>query len=466
MNNTQEKKVWDFLCSVKLTIFLLILLAGTSIIGTIIPQEEAGGQLTKSLGPAFEKIVISLRLFDMYHSSWFQLIIFVLALNLIACSLDKIPGTLKLFKKIPSADREKIFDDTPSSRRIESSRKAPETLSHAKALIQKQYSRTIEKRVDTSVYLYGDKGRYSLFGVYLVHFSVLLILTGAIIGSLFGFKGFINIIEGESVDRIFIGGSDNHSHIDLGFTVKCDKFSVDFYEDGTPKEYKSDISFLADGETISQGHLLVNHPLTFRGISFYQSSYGSIAGDEAQINVKYKDSREPLTLNIAADNPVTLPDNNGTITLVDSREDFMGMGPAILVNIKPAEGDEVQIWLFKHHRMIEQQFPSFFEKYQKFNPSIIEPYIFSLDNLEMVNYTGLQVNKDPGIFFIYSGFFAIITGLFVTFFSSHRRVWVKIQEQENGTKIFVAGIARKNPIGMERELDRLADQFRTKLNRK
>ena len=44
MNNTLLNKIWNFLCSVKLTIFLLILLAGTSIIGTIIPQGEIGSQ--------------------------------------------------------------------------------------------------------------------------------------------------------------------------------------------------------------------------------------------------------------------------------------------------------------------------------------------------------------------------------------------------------------------------------------
>ncbi|MDM7919508.1 MAG: cytochrome c biogenesis protein ResB, partial [Methanosarcina sp.] len=120
MKDTHTNKIWDFLCSVKLTIFILVLLAATSIIGTIIPQGEESETFLKNISPVFQKIVISFQLYDMYHSIWFQLIIFILALNLIACSMSKIPGTLKLFKKLPSPDREKMFIDINSDRVIKS----------------------------------------------------------------------------------------------------------------------------------------------------------------------------------------------------------------------------------------------------------------------------------------------------------------------------------------------------------
>ena len=464
MSNKSQNTIWNLICSVKLTIFLLVLLAGTSIIGTIIPQEEGGGQFTKSLGPAFEKIVVSFQLFDMYHSVWFQLIIFVLTLNLIACSLNKLPGTYKLFKKEPAPDREKLFTDAPDHRIFVCKKSMSEAVPLIKTFLKKRYSRTIEKENNSSVYFYGDKGRYSLFGVYLVHTSVLLILIGAIIGSLFGFKGYANILEGSSVDSIMTTGIGEHNHIDLGFVVNCDKFSVDFYEGGRPKEFKSDIRFSVDGETVKQGPLLVNHPLTFRGITFYQASYGEIAGDEAQLTVKIKDSNYSAAFIAPKGKPMLLPDKKGMVILEEIREDFMRMGPAVLLTVKPSEGEATQIWLFKDHERILQQFSSF-EKFPKFNPSAVEPYTFALNDIEIMYYTGLQVNKDPGIIFIYTGFFAIIIGLFVTFFVSHRRVWIKIREDEKGLKITIAGMSNRNPVGMDRELDHLTNQIKTKLNR-
>jgi cytochrome c biogenesis protein len=466
MKDTFTNKIWNFLCSIKLTIFILVLLAATSIIGTIIPQGEAGEEFIKNVSPTLQKIIISFYLYDMYHSAWFQLIIFILTLNLIACSMNKIPGTIRLFKKLPSPDREKIFADIPTDRIITSSLDKNDTASVAREIISRQYTRIAEKDTEDKAYFYGDKGRYSLFGVYLVHFSVLLILVGAIIGSLFGFKGYVNILEGESIDYITPTGVSGHNHIDLGFTVSCDKFSVDFYDNGQPKEYKSDIRFSIDGNTVKQGHLLVNHPLTFMGITFYQSNYDSVPGDEAFITVHQKGYEEQIKLKIEQGKPSPLPNNGGEITLEDIRDDFMRMGPAIKVHVKPVTGEEADIWLFKNYTDIRQRFSSEFEQFPRFNPSIIAPYTFSLEGIETRYYTGLQVNKDPGLPFIYTGFFVIVIGLIMTFFTSHRRIWIKIDDSADITTISIAGNANKNPVGMERELDRITKQLTIKLEGK
>ena len=61
----------------------------------------------------------------------------------------------------------------------------------------------------------------------------------------------------------------------LGFTVKCTDFRVSLYPSGQPKEYASDIEILDDkGNILKQGRIRVNEPLSYKGIYFYQSSYG------------------------------------------------------------------------------------------------------------------------------------------------------------------------------------------------
>ena len=62
----------------------------------------------------------------------------------------------------------------------------------------------------------------------------------------------------------------------------------------------------------------------------------------------------------------------------------------------------------------------------KFNPSVFKPYTFSLIGLQTRYYTGLQANRDPGVSIVWAGCFMMIAGLFVSFFLSHKRIWVRI----------------------------------------
>jgi len=52
--------------------------------------------------------------------------------------------------------------------------------------------------------IFAEKWRWTRFGVYIVHFSVILLLLGGLIGSLFGFKGFAMIPEHEKINSIRI----------------------------------------------------------------------------------------------------------------------------------------------------------------------------------------------------------------------------------------------------------------------
>ena len=76
----------------KLTIFLLILLAILSIIGTLITQNATSGEYIQRYGANLYEVLDFFGLFDMYHSWWFSAILLLLVTNLIACSAERFPG--------------------------------------------------------------------------------------------------------------------------------------------------------------------------------------------------------------------------------------------------------------------------------------------------------------------------------------------------------------------------------------
>jgi len=462
----KSNALWRFFSSVKLTIVLLIILAIASIIGTLIPQQGQGAvQFAKSLSPKWFSFLSNLNLFDMYHSLWFRLLLGGLALNLIICSVDRFSGAWKRFSTIPRPDRTKPFEHLQPEQTFFVQTKINDPVLSIGRFLQKRYKRTQNKEAGHDRFFYGEKGGYSHFGVYLIHLSVLIILIGGLVGSFFGFEAYVNILEGGKIDTVTL--RKGMSPLKLGFEVSCDKFTVDFYENGAPKEYRSDLTFFINGKEVEKRSALVNHPIQFRGVTFYQASYGKLPGKKVRLKIAKHASKDDITtMVIEPGHPIQLPEKEGQLIVVDVKGDLMGLGAAVQILIQPSQGEEVDFWVFQNPQIVRKRLPGPMARSPKFNASEFKPYTFFLDHLESAYYTGLQVNKDPGVNIVWIGCFMMVAGFFVTFFTSHRKIWVRLSEEESGTKISVAGTASKNPVGFQRELENLTNDLKDTFSEK
>lgn len=444
------QQVWDFFCSLRLTIFLLIGLALTSIIGTVIPQGfPPQREYLATISETKFHLYQVLGFFDMYHSWWFILLLYFLTLNLICCSIKRLPRVWKIISE-PVLVMDDRFESTLSLTREFKMPGSPAALKDQIASFLKgEFSDPLVTEVDGEYHLFAQKSAWSRLGVYVVHFSIIVIFLGTLVGSFAGYKGFVQIPEGGSISNV---EARNGKNVNLGFAVRCEKFSVAFYDTGAPREFRSILTVLENGQPVP-GYkdipVIVNEPLTYKGITFYQSSYGpSDEGAVYRLSVRDRKGGAPIKLSARQGERLALPGGaflsvmEGAANVRPFMKDFDG--PGAQVEFTPAGGKP-------------EPFVILSDKYDYFNTQHGGNLIITLDGMDQKFYTGLQVAKDPGVLVVWAGCALMVIGICMAFFMSHKRVWARISD---GLVTF-GGSASKNPAGFEIAFDHMMK----KLNR-
>ncbi|TYT73867.1 cytochrome c biogenesis protein ResB [Desulfobotulus mexicanus] len=443
------RQVWMMFASIKLSIIVLLLLAATSVVGTLIPQRPgARPEVGEGL---WAQISSFLFLHDMYNSWWFQLLLLLLAVNLIVCSLERLPAVWRWVRK------------TPRPPRLERVRK----LDNAAVFVLKEDLDKAEKKaldalggwgIRTGVerdgdarLVHGEFGRWTRLGVYAVHLSVLLLLVGGLVGSLFGFSGFVNIPEGDTAHEIRLRGGGGTK--DTGFSIRCDSFYVGFYPDGTPREYRSTLTLLdRDGKEILTEDIRVNHPLTYQGVRMYQSSYGTAAARSVSLKLIPEDG-EPILMTGEVREPFSVPFTEGHIVLMNFMDNFQlrghRLGPTFLGFYESAEGKRETLVLPRRH-------PGFDRMRMGERGFAIE-----INDYEPLYFTGLQVSKDPGVVLVYLGFTLMLLGCWVVFYLSHRRIFVLLESrEEGGVQYTVGGTANRGQHALKQRLVKIEENLK------
>ncbi len=444
---TLVDKIWDFFTSLKLVIALLLVLSILSVAGTIIEQNKPLQEYYRFFKPETVELFSKLGLLDMYHSWWFTSCLALLALNIIACTMERYPLIMRGMKRQSAVLDEKLEAGLTNVTTIKYNL-PPETVeSRLMAITEKTFSaRPVVTESATAKHLFYEKGRYSRLAFFLTHLSVLVIFIGAIIGSLAGFKGYVNINEGETVSSVPTRRGDNK---DLNFSVKCNSFHVDFYANGAPKDYRSDLSVIRGGKEVLRKTIRVNDPLDYDGITFYQSSYGRLH-DAATFEIRGRDGTSLGAVSAPFGKQVDVPGGGIKIEVLDYREHFhlsdgSEAGPAFGVNIiRPGEAPE-GVWISESQPEMNRH----------------GGYSFVVKDAKFINYTGLQVNQDPGVWLVWTGSLMLVAGILMAFFLSHKKFWIRIGKDKKGrVEVTAGGMTNKNKHAFAGEVKKLVDGFR------
>jgi cytochrome c biogenesis protein len=414
-----KQQLFRVVADLRFSIFILLLISFFSIIGTVIEQDQpieiykTNYSLTSPVfGFLTWDYIIKFGLDHIYKTWWFLTLIFLFGLSLISCTfLQQLPSLriarrCQFFRKTSQFSKLQIFTILKN-------------FSFNKILFRikkNKYSIFQQKNI-----AYCYKGLIGRIAPILVHFSMILILLGTIIGSLFGFKAQEMVPKTENFHIQNILNNGQFSSIPKT-SARVNDFWITYTKNKTVSQFYSDISVLnSQGKETNRKTISVNSPLIYRNVYYYQTDWNLIG---LRIQETNSEVIEYPFLNILNNqNKVWLTwlsNNNslkeGIIALSDNLEGYCSIYSetgAFLGNIELNE-----LGNFK------------------------QPFTL----LEILSSTGLQIKTDPGIPVIYSGFLFLMVSTLISYIT-YSQIWIIKKNQ----KLFIGGITNRALFDFELE---------------
>lgn len=412
------------LADLRLAIALLLTIAVFSIAGTVLEQGQtlAFYQENYPEDPALFgfltwKVILISGLDHVYRTWWFLALLIVFGASLTACTFTR------QFPALGAAQKWKYYSQPRQFQKLALSAELTETTldTLVTALTQRRY-----RIFQEGQQLYGRKGLAGRIGPIVVHASMLLILLGAIWGAMTGFFAQEMVPSGETfqIRNIFDAGPWAERQIPKDWSVRVNRFWIDYTPDGTIDQFYSDLSVLDQGGAeVDRKTIYVNEPLRHQGVTLYQADWGLAA-----VQVRLNNSpvlQLPMQL-LESDGPrfwgtwlPTSPDLSSGVTLL--AQDLQGSvliydnAGQLVSTVRTGMATEVNG--------------------------------ITLSLVDVIGSTGLQIKADPGIPLVYAGFGLLMVGVIMSYVS-HSQVWALATPG----KLYVGGRTNRAQVAFEREL--------------
>lgn len=418
-----KQKIFRVVADLRFSIFILLLISCFSIIGTIIEQDQSieSYKINYPLtNPVFGFLtwdkIIQFGLDHVYKTWWFFTLIFFFGLSLISCTILQQLPSLKIarrcqfFRKPVQFYRLKNFTTLTN-------------FSFNTILLKIKENRYSIFQQKNIIYCY--KGLIGRIAPILVHFSMIIILLGTILGSLFGFKAqeIIPKTENFHIQNVLNNGQ-------LTFipktSARINDFWITYTKNKTISQFYSDISLLDDqGNETNRKTISVNYPLINNNVYYYQTDWNLIGLRFQTVTsemieyplLNFSNNQSKVWITWISNNKSL---NEGIIALIDNLEGYCSIydeSGTFLGNIEVNE-----------------------------TVNFKQP----LTLVEIISSTGLQIKTDPGIPFIYLGFFFLMVSTLLSYIS-YSQIWM-IQKNQ---KLFIGGTTNRALFNFELEFFKL-----------
>jgi len=403
-------RLWHTLTSLRLTLVLLIILALVSLIGTVRIQ--------------------------VFASVWFLVPLGIFVLNLTACLIRGLPQAVRRSRQGLTAA---AALELPERARFAWPHN-PDPQAQVEKALKRELGAVRQTAAEDQLVYFWERGRFRPLGPYVVHLALLVILTGALLGKFLGVEGQLALQEGESSPNFIAEGKEKP----LDFQARLDKFQVFYYPNGTPREFRSDLTFTRPGKPPEQAVCRVNDPVTFGGFTFYQSSYGHT------LRLEVKEGENSQVVEAPVGQTMQLPGGQARFRVLEYQPDLVMPGEGQEKHLGPAA--RLAYWEGRGHPLIIVVL--------KNRPELAErqpgPYRFFLQGSTF--FSVLQVKRDPGVWWVYTGFLLLLPGFYLAFLRPTERWALVLRRNKQGAwQARLLGAAPRAREAFQDRLERLQE---------
>lgn len=498
---------WRQLTSMRTALILLFLLALAAVPGSVVPQESVDAlsaarwrEEHDTLTPIYDR----LGLFSVYDSVWFSAIYILLMISLVGCILPRTKVYWKALRARPPAAPRNLAR-LPEHRSFETDDDPEAVLGRARQELR-GYRVVVDEDASTGVErsLSAERGKLREAGNLLFHLSVLVVLVGFAGGSLFGYKGGVIVVTGNSFanalsqyDDFSPGGlfePDDLAPFD--FTVT--DFDVTFITEGRARgmahKFSAGLDYRATPDSEEKHtRISVNHPLDVDGTKVYLIGHGyaphlTVRDGSGQIAYSGPVVFLPEDSTFRSFGVVKVPDAEGpdgpvqlglegelypTYAFTDATGPFSAF--------PEAKNPALSMLVYRGDLGLDGGVPQSVYALDKDDLSPVEksdgkPLRIDLmlnqsvdlpDGLGSVTFDGmsqfvkLQVSHSPGDWIALGGVVLALLGLLASLFIRPRRVWVKVRRLPADTPgggrtlVEVAGLDRSAGGDLSGEIDEI-----------
>jgi cytochrome c biogenesis protein len=427
-----KRELFPLLADLRLAIGLLLAIAVFSITGTVIEQGQSLNfyQANYPEHPALFgflswKVILILGLDHVYRTWWFLALLILFGASLTTCTFQRQLPALRWFSRTWN-----FYSQPRQFQKFALSAEVPQaSLAQLIPLLEKRRYKVFQEGDK----LYAHKGIVGRIGPIVVHASMLLILLGAIWGAMTGFFAQEMVPSGATfqVRNIFDAGPWAVAQIPKDWSVKVNRFWIDYTPDGTIDQFYSDLSVLDQaGQEVDRQTIHVNKPLRHKGVTFYQADWAVAA-------VRFHLNNSP-TLEL----PMAQLDTGGGRswgTWIPTKPD---LSEGISVVTKDLQG--ILLVYDMQGRLIATV--------RQGMSTEVNGITLSID--EIVGSTGLQIKADPGIPLVYTGFGLLMLGVILSYVS-HSQIWAL----KTADSFYIGGRTNRAQVMFEREVLDMLDQL-------
>ncbi len=430
--------LWRTVSSTQFALAVILLLACVGLAGVLlpqVPQEMVSDPAYHTwwlqyvarpvVGPLVEPLDF-FGLLDVFHSPWITTPFALLVIGIIACTARRLTA-VRALARAETTDHPLDYYRGHQAVIINSGLEVHGAADAAQKTITLNHYELNRSERDGRIYLAADKHRLSAFGTMVSHLGLVVLLVGAVIGMQYGFRvdGF-TVTEGDTVD---VGHG-------TGLSLTLVAFNDQYWPDGTPKDFRSEVVVAAEGEPAITGVIRVNHPLDYHGVRFYQSYFGPAARMTVSDNmgkVLYDG-----TLALSGTLGEVPPRPSGIISLQSSDIAIGVVGSAASSDSAIGPGQiGVQLYVASTGAPLDWSILD--------AGTTAEVGSLSIHYESAAQFSGFQVKHDPGVTLVWIGSAMLVAGMAVTLYLPRRRLRLLFEVQGAGSRVFVSSGSGASP---------------------